>query len=110
MRPEQKGVVVVLSGGLSWKGPVVWWQPVAGWRHALPPDRRPHPGEERETVCGESVTLIDPSDVDWLLPTCDTCMARAMELVEQRRQEEQYARSWESPAESAARRLRGDAE
>lgn len=98
---------MVFSGGLSWQGPVAWWQPVAGWRHALPPDQRPRPGQERETLCGEQVTLIDPSDVDWLLPTCATCMATAIELGEQRRRAER-APSWESPAQEAARRLRGD--
>ncbi len=96
------------SGGLTWRGPVVWWQPVAGWRHALSPDQRPRPGQERQTVCGEQVTLIEPSDVDWLLPTCDTCMAAAVELGEQRRRADAQSASWESPFQAVVRRLRGD--
>lgn len=64
-------------GFLSWEGPVVWWHPVDGWRHALSPELRPRPGQERATVCGEAVTLAEASDVDWLAPTCDTCMAEA---------------------------------
>lgn len=67
-----------MSGGLQWEGPVVWWNPVAGQRHAFGPDRRPHPGEERDTLCGATVTLTDPSDVDWLMPTCDICMSAAV--------------------------------
>ncbi|MDR7301784.1 zinc finger protein [Haloactinomyces albus] len=98
----------MLSEGLQWEGPVVWWQPVVGQRHALSPEVRPKPGQERDTGCGQSVTLIDPSDVDWLMPTCDDCVARAVELGEQRRQRSsQQAPSWESPAQAAVRRLRG---
>lgn len=70
---------------LKWQGPVVWWNPVDGFRHAFSPERRPHPGQERITECGLSVTLIEPGPVDWLMPTCDTCMARAREHVEDRR-------------------------
>ncbi|MDR7301208.1 zinc finger protein [Haloactinomyces albus] len=64
-------------GGFQWEGPVVWWRPVDGYRHALPPEERPAAGQQRETVCGESVTLTEPAAVDWLMPTCDACMAEA---------------------------------
>lgn len=74
-------------------GPVVWWQPVEGERHALPPHRRPHPGEERETLCERRVTLIDPTDVDWLCPTCDVCMVRARERVHEREDRRHGTRS-----------------
>ncbi|WP_017973539.1 zinc finger protein [Actinopolyspora halophila] len=64
--------------GLSWEGPVVWWNPVEGFRHAFTPERRPRPEQRRETLCGLRVTLIEPDEVDWLLPTCDDCMSAAV--------------------------------
>ncbi len=71
--------------GLRWQGPVVWWNPVDGLRHAFSPERRLHPGQERDTQCGLPVTLIEPDAVDWLMPTCETCMARACARMEDRR-------------------------
>ncbi len=73
-----------LEEGLFWQGPVVWWNPVGGWRHAFAPDMKPRPGQERVTVCGQAVVLIDPSELDWLAPTCDACMGRAKEWSQQR--------------------------
>lgn len=66
------------------QGPVVYWRPLKGERHALPPTHVPRPGEERETLCGLNVTTTDPSDVDWLDPTCGHCMARATALRDAR--------------------------
>ncbi|GAB3549139.1 hypothetical protein J2S53_004147 [Actinopolyspora lacussalsi] len=91
---------------LRWRGPVVWWQPVAGWRHALSPELRPRPGQRRTTLCGEDVELIDPTEVDWLMPTCDTCMSLACDRMEQRRlNEDEQARR-----RAAIRRLTGESE
>ena len=73
-----------LEEGLFWQGPVVWWNPVDGWRHAFAPDRKPQPEQERVTLCGQAVVLIDPSELDWLAPTCDVCMNRAKEWSQQR--------------------------
>ncbi|NYH79477.1 hypothetical protein FHR84_002815 [Actinopolyspora biskrensis] len=64
--------------GLSWEGPVVWWNPVEGLRHAFTPEQRPRPDQWRATLCGPRVTLIEPDEVDWLLPTCDDCMSAAV--------------------------------
>lgn len=78
---------------LEWEGPVVWWNPVDGWRHAFTPDERPSPGRERETLCGQAVTLIDPSAVDWLMPTCDTCMNAAIHRRDDRTERHRNVRT-----------------
>ncbi|SFT89828.1 zinc-finger [Actinopolyspora lacussalsi subsp. righensis] len=84
---------------LEWQGPVVWWNPVGGWRHAFTPDQRPHPGQERETLCERTVTLIEPSDVDWLMPTCDTCMTAAIRRRDDRTERDRHTHTgpWASP-------------
>lgn len=58
-------------------GPVVYWRPFEGLRHALSPAELPRAGQVRDTLCGVSATLTDPSEVDWLAPTCDHCMVHA---------------------------------
>ena len=63
--------------GFGGNGPVAYWNPVDGTRHGLFPDVRPHPGQQRETLCGLSVTLGDPTPVEWLSPTCDDCWTEA---------------------------------
>ncbi|WP_372495380.1 zinc finger protein [Saccharopolyspora soli] len=70
--------------GLVSPGPVVYWRPHGGQRHALWPMELPRAGQERETVCGDTITLIEPSEVDWLDPTCEFCMTRARELRDAR--------------------------
>ncbi|NYH80820.1 hypothetical protein FHR84_004188 [Actinopolyspora biskrensis] len=90
--------------GFEWPGPVVWWNPVDGFRHAFDAGQRTRPGQNRETLCGSNVVLIDPSELDWLLPTCDICMSAAVErgrtkeerLAETRRRlRERFGRSGE---------------
>ncbi|NYH80353.1 hypothetical protein FHR84_003710 [Actinopolyspora biskrensis] len=78
--------------GWGWSGPVVWWNPVAGLRHAFSRELRPRPGQERDTLCGQWVTLIDPSELDWLLPTCDICMSVAVEHGREKEDRERQAR------------------
>lgn len=85
-------VAVAVFGYAEWEGPVVWWQPTRGERHAFPPDRRPRPGQERETVCGEQVTLVELAEVDWLAPTCDACMAEARTRRDARAERDREAR------------------
>ncbi|MEV6229466.1 zinc finger protein [Saccharopolyspora shandongensis] len=70
--------------GISSVGPVVYWRPHGGRRHALWPPELPRAGQTRETVCGGTITLADPSEVDWLDPTCEFCMAKARELRDAR--------------------------
>ncbi|ASU80706.1 hypothetical protein CDG81_00595 [Actinopolyspora erythraea] len=75
--------------GWGWSGPVVWWNPVGGFRHAFSREVRPRPQQQRDTLCGQRVTLIDPSEVDWLVPTCDICMSTAIEHGREQEQREQ---------------------
>ncbi|MEV0698469.1 zinc finger protein [Saccharopolyspora sp. NPDC050389] len=70
--------------GISSLGPVVYWRPHGGQRHALWPPELPRAGQTRETVCGRTVTLADPSEVDWFDPTCEFCMGKARELRDSR--------------------------
>ncbi|MDR7301869.1 zinc finger protein [Haloactinomyces albus] len=93
----------------SWQGPVVWWQPVLGERHALSPEERPRPGQTRDTVCGLSVTLQAPSDVDWLLPTCDECWAQAVARRDDQVEHQRAQRERERRAQ-ASERARRDAD
>ncbi|WP_188987102.1 zinc finger protein [Saccharopolyspora thermophila] len=69
---------------MSSLGPVVYWRPHGGLRHALWPPELPRAGQTRETVCGSTITLTDPSEVDWLDPTCPTCMDKARQLRDER--------------------------
>ncbi|QUH05693.1 hypothetical protein HUO13_00885 [Saccharopolyspora erythraea] len=55
---------------------------MAGERHALRPTSPPREGEERETLCGKTVLIPDPSYVDWLAPTCACCMEQARMLCD----------------------------
>jgi zinc finger protein len=73
--------------GISSVGPVVYWRPNGGQRHALWPLELPRAGQTRETVCGKSITLTEPSEVDWFDPTCETCMVKARELRDERERE-----------------------
>ncbi|GAB3294437.1 zinc finger protein [Parasphingorhabdus pacifica] len=66
------------------RGPVVFWRPLQEQRHAIHPTPRPHPGQQRRTLCGVDATLTDPSAVDWLAPTCPECMAAAKKLDAER--------------------------
>ncbi|SFD72881.1 zinc-finger [Actinopolyspora alba] len=77
---------------IGWRGPVVWWNPIAGYRHAFGPDTPPRPEQHRDTLCGVSVTLTESSDADWLLPTCDSCMSEALIRSENREQRHRDAR------------------
>lgn len=54
-------------------GPVAFWRPVGGLRHGLSPVEVPRPGQERTTLCGETVTIVEVSEVEWFAPTCDDC-------------------------------------
>ncbi|SFD85186.1 hypothetical protein SAMN04487819_10491 [Actinopolyspora alba] len=39
--------------GWGWSGPVVWWNPVGGFRHAFSREIRPRPEQRRDTLCGQ---------------------------------------------------------
>ncbi|GAA2338828.1 hypothetical protein GCM10009854_13960 [Saccharopolyspora halophila] len=58
---------------------VAYWRPCGGFRHALPPDEPPRPGRERETLCGLSVEIGCPTEIDWLSPTCEPCWTAAID-------------------------------
>ncbi|MCX2730851.1 hypothetical protein OOZ19_11425 [Saccharopolyspora sp. NFXS83] len=57
----------------SGDGPVAYWRPVDGARHAMLPTERPHPGQQRKSLCGEDITITKASPEDWLAPTCAAC-------------------------------------
>ncbi len=59
-------------------GLVAYWRPYGGERHALEPTHSPRVGEERLTLCGETISVADASEVVWLSPTCDFCWAEAV--------------------------------
>ncbi|RKT83949.1 zinc-finger [Saccharopolyspora antimicrobica] len=58
-------------------GLVAYWRPVDGVRHGLLPTEPPYPGQERETLCGTTVSIVKPTDLDWLAPTCGPCWDEA---------------------------------
>ena len=58
-------------------GLVAYWRPAGGERHALEPTEVPREGQERVALCGETITVVEASDVAWLSPTCDFCWAEA---------------------------------
>lgn len=58
-------------------GPVAYWRPFEGVRHALEPTEPPQVGQQRQALCGDSITVTAASDVAWLAPTCDFCWAEA---------------------------------
>ncbi|MGI8308910.1 zinc finger protein [Saccharopolyspora hattusasensis] len=58
-------------------GLVAYWRPVDGVRHGLSPVELPYPGQERETLCGTTVTVVKTTAIDWLSPTCAACWDEA---------------------------------
>ena len=61
-------------------GPVAYWHPFEGVRHGLPATRRPVPGQERETLCGVTISVAERTEVEWLAPTCTACWVLAVGL------------------------------
>lgn len=66
------------------EGPVAYWRPVEGARHGMSATEQPHPGQERDALCGKRITIVKASDVDWLVPTCPDCWSRAQSLRDAR--------------------------
>jgi len=64
---------------------VAYWRPLDGWRHAFSAYRSPRAGDERSALCGYTGTLAEPSDVDWLDPTCSECRRQTRILAQARR-------------------------
>ncbi|GAA4620256.1 zinc finger protein [Saccharopolyspora hordei] len=56
---------------------IAYWRPAEGFRHGLEPDRPPHPGQARNTLCGLTITVGAPTELDWLAPTCSDCWDEA---------------------------------
>lgn len=65
---------------ISSAGPVAYWRPARGQRHALSADLLPHAGQVRDALCGLRLVLIQPTDDDWLAATCASCLVRAKQL------------------------------
>ncbi|MGW1677039.1 zinc finger protein [Saccharopolyspora sp. NPDC002376] len=59
------------------QGLIAYWRPASGLRHGLEPDELPRSGQERDTLCGLSITVGSPTERDWLDPTCETCWNEA---------------------------------
>ncbi|WP_165968117.1 zinc finger protein [Saccharopolyspora elongata] len=59
------------------RGLVAYWRPFDGIRHGLYPDQPPQPGQCRETLCGMTLTVGTPTEVEWLAPTCESCWNEA---------------------------------
>ncbi len=61
------------------------WQPAEQQRHAiagrLPGGRQHAGGEILVTLCERSVESAPSTELTWLWPTCDECMAAAMERI-----------------------------
>ena len=74
------------------QGPVVYWRPFDGSRHALSPNPPPRDGQTRETLCGVTTTLAEPSELDWLDPTCPQCWVEAKERLRQRQERRRQER------------------
>ncbi len=70
--------------GFYSQGPVVYWHPFGGERHALWPTSPPQHGQVRDTVCGRNTTIAQASDVDWLAPTCVECLTKARAMRDAR--------------------------
>ena len=64
--------------------PVAYWRPFEGERHGMAATRLPRLGQEREALCGRLITIVDPSVVDWLAPTCSECWGRATRIRDKR--------------------------
>ncbi|WP_372495396.1 hypothetical protein [Saccharopolyspora soli] len=43
----------------------------------MAPTGPPIPGQERETFCGLTISVVIATEVQWLAPTCETCWAEA---------------------------------
>ncbi|MHA6801567.1 zinc finger protein [Bounagaea algeriensis] len=69
---------------LDRQGPVVYWRPWEGLRHALDPSEPPQPGRQRTGLCGTAVEVRDADATEWLAPTCPDCWAHARELRDAR--------------------------
>lgn len=67
-------------------GPVAYWRPAQGERHALSPEQRPYPGQSRQALCGLRLTVTEPTDCDWFAETCTECLIRAKALRDAREQ------------------------
>ncbi|GAA3352156.1 MULTISPECIES: zinc finger protein [Saccharopolyspora] len=67
-------------------GPVAYWRPAKGERHALSAEQRPYPGQVRDALCGLRFTINEPSDCDWFAESCADCLARAKALRDAREQ------------------------
>lgn len=65
-------------------GPVVYWHPFNGERHALWPVSPPEPDQERDTVCGLRTVIERATELEWLAPTCHECWAKARALRDAR--------------------------
>lgn len=70
----------MLFPGLEAEKPVAYWRPCGGLRHGMAATEVPRPGQERRTLCGELLNIVDASEIDWLAPTCETCWTAAIAL------------------------------
>lgn len=70
----------MLFPGLEAERPVAYWRPYDGLRHGMSADEIPKPGQQRQTLCGERIDIIDASEIDWLAPTCEQCWQVAVTL------------------------------
>lgn len=70
--------------GMQAKGPLVYWRPWNGERHALWPTSIPRAGQERDTLCGAKASITEPTEIEWLAPTCGVCMSKAQGLRDSR--------------------------
>lgn len=61
------------------------WVPADGARHATADVRLAGaytPGDEIDSLCGNRVTVAEPTDIAWLWPTCTDCYSEARALVD----------------------------
>ncbi|MFC7342562.1 zinc finger protein [Saccharopolyspora griseoalba] len=68
----------MLFPGLEPERPVVHWRPLGGLRHGVAATELPRTGQERRTLCGELLNIVDASELDWLAPTCESCWTAAL--------------------------------
>ena len=87
---------------LDRQGPVVYWRPWEGLRHALDPSEPPQPGQQRTGLCGTAVEVREADAVEWLAPTCTDCWTHARELRDSRAAARAAERTAERTAERAA--------
>ncbi len=74
--------------GFQSEGPVAYWHPFQGVRHGMAATRLPAVGQERETLCGTTISVEERSEVEWLAPTCTKCWIEAIAL------RDEAARRW----------------